>query len=407
MIVYLAWILIGGTIFLSTFYLSIYWGRDPRDEEAELDTEPSVSILMPAYNEEEVVESSIESALDLEYPNYELIFIDDGSSDSTLDKAKQYENNENLSVLEHDQNQGKAAALNTGLDFSDSKYVVVQDADSRVEPSLFEKALAQLEHEPDKAAVIGSINSFEHDSFIQRVQRIQYRLTNFYRSLMAEIGTLDVTPGAFSMYRASVVKDVGGFDVGNPTEDLEMAWKIREDGHDLGMVFGEYSSTHYPESFKKLYNQRVRWKRGSIVNSVKYRHMFLDREYGWFGVLQLPIHVITPLLAAVSLVMVLAGVVELLYTNLINFSAVGFTMPWVNLDLARIFLGMQLKIYLPLAAALVISGYVIKQAYSSAGENVRHPAALTLYYLGYFVIEAVFVMAAVLKEMFRTKRIWT
>jgi cellulose synthase/poly-beta-1,6-N-acetylglucosamine synthase-like glycosyltransferase len=407
MIVYLAWFLIGATIFLSTFYLSIYWNREQKNSYSELDQKPSISILMPAYNEEDMVEKSIESALELDYLNYKILFIDDGSTDCTLEKARKYKDNSNFKLLEHEENQGKAAALNTGLEASKSKYVAVQDADSRVESDLVEKAVAQLEHNPGTGAVIGSIKSFEHDSIIQRIQRIQYRLTNFYRSLMAEIGTLDVTPGAFSIYRASDIRDIGGFDVGNPTEDLEMAWKLREKGKDLGMVFGEYSSTHYPERFRDLYGQRVRWKRGSIYNSFKYKHMFFDRQYGRFGTLQLPIHVITPLLAAASLAMVLFGVFEGLYNFAVSFSAVGWTMPRFSFDLVRMFLGLQLKIYVPLLIGLGLTAYIIKMAYSEAGEDVRHPGALAIYYLGYFAFEAVFVMAAILKELFRTKRIWT
>lgn len=401
-----AWLLVGATIFLSFFYLNIYWNTE-EEEPAELSSTPSLTILMPAYNEENVVEESIESALSIDYPNYDVLLIDDGSTDSTLEKARKFEGREGFTLIEHEENQGKAAALNTGIENTDAEYIAVQDADSRVETELVEKTLAEMENNPDMGAVIGSIKSFSHNTFIQRMQRIQYRLTNFYRSLMAQIDTLDVTPGAFSIYRTEDVREVGGFDLDNPTEDLEMAWKLREHGKSLSMVFNEYSSTHYPETFKDLYHQRVRWKRGSIVNSFKYRHMFFDSSYGWFGKLQLPIHIMTPLLAAASLVMVFAGVLQQLYSAAINFSAVGLTFPALQFNLTRTILSMQWKIYLPLGAALVISGYVIKQAYGKAGEDVRHPAALAVYYLAYFAIEAVFVTAAILKEMFQTKRVWT
>lgn len=406
MIFYLAWVLIGATIFLSMFYLTIYWGEESEEEVPELSGNPSLTILMPAYNEEDVVEESVESALDVDYSNLEVFLIDDGSTDSTLEKARKYEDNEKFTIIEHEVNQGKAAALNTGIEKAESEYIVVQDADSRIGTDLVEKSLAKLEDKPELGAVIGAIDSFSHETFIQRMQRIQYRLTNFYRSLMARIDTLDVTPGAFSIYRMQDVRDVGGFDLNNPTEDLEMAWKLRENGKSIDMVFSEYSSTHYPETFKDLYNQRVRWKRGSIVNSIKYRHMFFDSRYGWFGRLQLPIHIMTPLLAAASFAMVIAGVVELAYSAAINFSAVGLTRPSFQLSLMRTLLNIQWKIYLPLGVALVISAYAIQQAYEKAGEEVRHPVALTAYYLVYFVIEAVFVTAAILKEMLRTERVW-
>jgi len=407
MIVFLAWFLIGATVFLSTFYLNIYWNHDPEKEEIpELDSKPSLSILMPAYNEESMVKDSIQSVLELDYSYCELVFVDDGSYDSTLEKASQFRDHQDIKIVEMEKNRGKAAALNKGIEQSNSEYVAVQDADSRVEEELVENALAKMEDNSQLGAVIGSIRSFEDDSFVQKIQKIQYRLTNFYRSLMAQIDTLDVTPGAFSVYRKKDVQEVDGFDEGNPTEDLEMAWKLRRNGKSIDMVYGEYSSTHYPRDFKGLYDQRVRWKRGSIVNSIKYRDMFLDSNYGWFGRIQLPIHVITPLLAAASLIMVAIGLIDQIYNAFITYSAVGLTLPSFEFNLLRTFLGIRTKIYLPLLAALIFSGYIIKQAYGKAGKEVDHPVALTVFYLGYFMIEAVFVMAAILKELFQTKRIW-
>ncbi|MFB6241377.1 MAG: glycosyltransferase family 2 protein [Candidatus Nanosalina sp.] len=408
MMTFLAWLLIGSSIFLVAFYMNIFRNTE-RDESYSLDTEPSVTILMAAYNEEDVVEEALENACDLDYGNYEVVLVDDGSTDSTLEKASAVESeNSILTVLEHAENRGKAAALNTGLEHIDSDYVVVHDADSRIDGDLLHKAAAKLEQKENLGAVIASIRPWRADTFIRKLQEVEYRMTNFYRSLMDHIGTIDVTPGAFSMYRTADVKAVGGFDVGNLTEDLEMAWSLRKYGRDLSMIYHTYSETEFPVDLRELYDQRVRWARGGILNAFKHRDMFFRRSYGWFGVLQLPIQFIMPAIAIIGLGMIFYGVVEGVFNLLVKWSAVGFVLPnFSSFGLYRTFLGMQWKIFLPLVASIGMTGYIVKHAYDHAGEEVKHPFGLVVYIFAYFAVQASFWFAAILKELFRTKRIWT
>lgn len=401
----LAWTLIGGATFLGLFYLNIHFNHE-QEEVPEPDSWPEVSILMPAYNEEGKVEESLENALELDYP-VEIVFVDDGSTDSTLEKAEKFSDAENLEIVEHQENQGKAEALNSGLVNVGTEYVVVQDADSVASSDLLEDAIARFEHGEDVGAVIGAIQNFDNDTLVRKLQRVQYQMTNFYRSLMASIGTLDVTPGAFSLYRTSDLREVGGFDPGNPTEDLEMAWRLRSQGKNLDMVFDSKSRTEFPHSIRALYNQRVRWKRGSIVNLVKYRKMFFNREYGWFGRLQLPIHMISPLLAAASLVLVIVGLSESVLNMALSASAIGFTLPNLqSLSLSRMLLNFQYKIYIPLILGMLVSGIMIRTAYREGGERVKNPLALGIYFLWFFAFQGFFTLSAILKEMLKTERVW-
>lgn len=407
MITFLAWALIGSTVFLGVFYLNIYRNSAAAGADSVKSGKPPVSVMMPAYNEEDVVEESLEAVLDLDYPRYNVFFVDDGSTDSTVEKAREFQNDPKLEIIEHGENRGKAAALNTALEKADSRYAVVLDADSRIEPGLLEKTVARFEGNRDLGAVIASIRPLSRDTFWRKLQSVQYRVTNFYRSLMSEIGTIDVTPGAFSMYRLSDLKELGGFDVGNPTEDLEIAWRLRRIGREVDMVYVDYSSTQYPATFRALYNQRVRWARGSLVNSFKHRDMFFDSDYGWFGRVQLPIHILSPVIAIASLLLIATGVVQRLFNFFIQVSAVGLNLPALqSFNLVRFFLNLPVKIYLPLAAGLVVSAYIIRSAYRKAGDSVSHPLALSVYYLAFFALYAFFWIAAVLKEIFRTKRVW-
>jgi cellulose synthase/poly-beta-1,6-N-acetylglucosamine synthase-like glycosyltransferase len=224
---------------------------------------------------------------------------------------------------------------------------------------------------------------------------------------MSRINTLDVTPGAFSMYRTADIRNVGGFDEGNITEDLEMAWSLRKSGKDLGMVYQKRSNTELPGSIKGLYDQRVRWARGFIVNAWKHRDMFFKKKYGWFGRFQLPLQAIFPVVTVVGLFMFLSGIGESIYNAAITYSSVGFVLPSFDFNALRMFLGLDLKVYIPLATSLMVVAVIMKQAYQKSGENVKHPVALTIYFFAYFIAKSFFWATAILKEMFRTKRIWT
>jgi cellulose synthase/poly-beta-1,6-N-acetylglucosamine synthase-like glycosyltransferase len=401
----LAWTLIGGATFLGLFYLNIYWNQE-REEVPELDSQPRVSILMPAYNEEGKIQESLENALNMEYP-VDVIVVDDGSTDSTLEKAREFSDAENIEIIEHEENRGKAEAMNTGLEYVDTEYVAVQDADSAASAELLEKAVARFESDKSLGSVIGAIQNFQSDTLVRKLQRVQYQMTNFYRSLMASIGTLDVTPGAFSLYRTTDLREVGGFDPGNPTEDLEMAWRLRHQGKGLDMVFSSESKTEFPEDLKSLYNQRVRWKRGSIINLVKYREMFFNKKYGWFGRLQLPLHTVSPLIAAASLLLVIVGLSESLFNLAVSASAIGFIMPDLqSLNLMSMVLNVQYKIYVPLFIGMIVSGVMIRTAYREGGKKVENPVALGIYFLWFFAFQGFFTLSAILKEMLKTERVW-
>lgn len=408
MILYIAWLLIFSSVFLSIFYLSIYSSVNDREEEIkEMDEYPSVTILMPAYNESNVVEEALNSVKELDYPNFNVIFVNDASTDDTLEKARKY-SSEKIEILEHNVNKGKAAALNTGLEEATGEYIVVQDADSKIESELLYKAVTKMDAERTLGAVIASIKPLKADNFVRKLQRVEYQLTNFYRMLMTEINTLNVTPGAFSIYRTVDVKNVGGFDEGNLTEDLEMAFNLRKHGKMFEMIYFDSSYTDFPGTFKDLYNQRVRWSRGFIYNGWKYKEMFFNKEYGYFGTLQLPMLVIMPALIITSFVMVFTGIAQAIYNYYLELSAIGLTLPDLMLqDFYLILLGANMKVYLPLLLSLVLVAFIIKTAYNYAGERPKNMPALLFYFFAYFLLQSVFWVAAVLKEMLRSRKVWT
>lgn len=403
-----AFSLVGSSVFFAAFYLFIYLNNDSVNNGVpSVDRYPPLTIVMPAYNEEGVVEESLSSVQDLDYPDYQIKFVDDGSTDDTLSIAREVADEEITEIIESPENQGKAAALNRGLDRTETDYMVVVDADSKVEGDILKEAAARIEADSNVGAVISAIMPLNQDTIVRRLQIVEYRVRDFYRRLMTDVNIIDVTPGAFSMYSTSDLRSIGGFDVGNLTEDLEMAWSLRREGRDIDMVREKRSLTELPADMNGLYNQRVRWARGHIQNLFKHSDMFFNGKYGWFGRFQMPATTSFALFSILGFAMVFWGIGEMLYNFALTVSTVGLTTPQLDLNPVRMFLATDVKIYAPLSMSLVMTGVVVKKAYEGFGEEVEHPLALGVYFFGYFMIKPVFWISAILKELFRTKRTWT
>ena len=406
MMLFLTWLLVASSCFVSFFYLSVYRGLDEQEICSKLEHWPKVSLIMPAYNEEHVVGESLENVLNLDYPDYEVIFVDDNSEDDTLQEVRKFKDDK-LNVLELPENFGKAGALNKALELVEGEFTVVHDADSVVEDGIIRQAVRKMSSNTELGGVIGRIQPLNENSFFRRLQITEYTLTNFYRRLMSRIDTLGVTPGPFSIYRTGDLKQLEGFDEGNLTEDLDVAWRLRKKGKSIGMVYRRTSYTELPKSFSSLKGQRVRWARGFMQNSRKHSGMFFNSEYGWFGKFQLPVQIIVPGVAVIGLGMILRGLGETVYNMYIQISATGlsFAMPQLNLWVSM--LNIQWKIYVPLFVSLLITAYLLREAYRCAEKPVKYSGSLIFYFFAFFSVKAYFWSVAIFKELFGKSRVWT
>ena len=404
-----AWLLVSSSVFLSAFYLSVYMSKeDPLHEEfKQPENWPSVSILVPAYNEESVVAESLENLLSLDYPDLDVIFIDDASTDSTLEKARKFKDKENLEIVELSENRGKAGALNAGLEKADTEFTVVQDADSVIDEGLLENAVSRITSEKNAGGVIARIRPLNRDSFIRKLQVVEYMMTNFYRKLMSSIDILDVTPGAFSIYRTADLKELGGFDEGNLTEDLDMAWRLRRKGRTVRMVYSEKSNTELPASFSALKGQRVRWARGFLYNLRKHFDLLFSSEHGWFSKFHLPVQFGVALASIAGLGVIVYGLAEGLFNTLVRISSVGLTFSFSSVNFTELLLSFQWKIYAPLVLGLFITAKLMNEAYRESGRKVEHPQSLVFYFFGFFLLKAFFWSTAFFKELFSTTKAWT
>jgi biofilm PGA synthesis N-glycosyltransferase PgaC len=225
---------------------------------------PGVSILIAAYNEEENLPETFRGLAGQDYPaEVEIVVVDDGSTDGTLNYLRSLRKPclEVISIP----HQGKAAALNAGLEAVSHRVLVTIDADTFLHPQALRRIVARLQQSPDCAAVAGSVlakNSRE--SHFTRLQEWDYFLGigAVKRQQGMYQGTL-VAQGSFSAFRTGVVRAARGWP-NRIGEDIVLTWALIGEGHQIVHEPTAIAFTKVPGTYRGFYRQRQRWARGMI-----------------------------------------------------------------------------------------------------------------------------------------------
>ena len=240
-----------------------------------------VSIVMPCYNEGEHIEEATESLLQLDYPSemLEIIIVDDKSTDNSVDIIKKYiSKHKNDKLIVNKENSGGAAEpTNIGIRASKYDYVAVADSDSSPEKDALKKMIGFLQQEEKVAAVTCAILSKKPQTFMQKLQSIEYQVIGFNRKLLDLVDAVYVTPGPFALYKKRVLLEVGLFDKKNLTQDIEIVWRLMSHGYKARMCLAAKTYSATPKKFKEWYKQRVRWNIGGTQTLIKYKN-FLFRK---------------------------------------------------------------------------------------------------------------------------------
>jgi cellulose synthase/poly-beta-1,6-N-acetylglucosamine synthase-like glycosyltransferase len=292
-----------------------------------------VSLIVPAYNEEVTVVETVKNLLKLNYPEYEIIVVNDGSKDETLSLLvsafhmiaveqpymKQVDSKPvravyrapahcNLIVVDKE-NGGKADALNAGINFSKYPVVVSMDADSVLEKEALVRIMTPFLQDSSVVAVGGVVRIANgcviRDGEIQeirlpktalgRLQTVEY-LRSFFTGRIgaASMGMLLIISGAFGAFRKEAVIAVGGYTLHCIGEDMELVVKLHRGLRNAGKPYkieflpDPICWTQPPENLKDLYRQRKRWQIGLINVLLRHRDMAFNPKYGKVGLLMLP-----------------------------------------------------------------------------------------------------------------------
>lgn len=250
-----------------------------REPEGEL---PPVSILIPAYNEAEVIGHAIESLLQLDYPTYEVIVVDDGSTDDTLEVARRWEGKASgveVRVLTK-RNGGKASALNAGIARSKYPFVMCMDADSWVDPGSLKAAMPHF-RDAAVGAVAGNVKVANRENLLTRLQALEYiEGLNMPRRAQGFIAAVNIVPGPVGVFRREALEEVGGYDTDTFAEDADLTLQLITSGWKIIYEDQAITWTQAPTRALDLIQQRYRWTRG-ILQALKkrkgvYWHPFPD-----------------------------------------------------------------------------------------------------------------------------------
>lgn len=270
-------------IILFLRYFSLLWfsylGHAERNVLGirELRELPPISILVPAYNEGRVMERALTSLMKLDYPDYEVLVIDDGSTDATLAIASEWEGQRgpgHFRVITKP-NGGKSSALNAGIAHSKHPLIMCMDADSYLEPQTLLKAARHFA-DPAVGAVAGNVKVENRRRIVARLQALEYiEGLNMPRRAQGFVAAVNIVPGPVGLFRREALDEVGGYDVDTFAEDADLTLKMMAAGWRVEYEDQAIAWTQAPESWRDLTQQRYRWTRGILQALRKRKGLFL------------------------------------------------------------------------------------------------------------------------------------
>ena len=225
---------------------------------------PGVTVLIPAYNEEAVIAISVAAAIAADYPELEVIVLDDGSTDATEAEALEAAAGDpRCRVIRDPVNRGKAEQLNVGFSQARHELVAVTDADTHMHPEALKLLVARISRSPLLAAVAGAPHVTNRGRFLLAMQVLEAAaIIGLIRRTQSLTGRVGVVAGVLALFRRDRVLAVGGYDPRMATEDIDLTWKLLLRGWHTAYEPRALVGMQVPASMRALWMQRKRWARG-------------------------------------------------------------------------------------------------------------------------------------------------
>jgi cellulose synthase/poly-beta-1,6-N-acetylglucosamine synthase-like glycosyltransferase len=400
---------------------------------------PGISVLVPGYNEEAGIVSSVRSLLDLRYPRHEVIVINDGSTDGTLDRlttafdlvpvrqavrthvqtkplraAYVSRRHPNLCVLDKE-NGGKSDALNAGINAAAYPYFCAIDADAVLAYDALLRIVQPMVDRPGVAVAAGGIVRIANGCRIEAGRVVEYGLpenrlatmqvVEYFRAfLVGRLGfdrlrCLVIISGAFGLFSRAIVDEVGGYAHGTVGEDMELVTRmqvhLRRQGEPFEITFvpDPVCWTEAPETFAGLSRQRRRWQRGLGETLWRHRRAMLNPQYGSLGLFALPYFLVFELLGCVFQAF---GLVVVLVAFALGAFSILFVLVFVAVSML---LGVLIS-----AGTVVLEEYVVHR-YERRREIARVVLYSTLESFGYKQLTSLWAVQGLI-DFLRRKGDW-
>ena len=231
---------------------------------------PPVTVLIAAYNEEGHIEDTIDGCLGIDYPNYEVVVVNDGSTDKTLAKVERYVAANKVRLFNKTINEGKAMALNDAIPFTTGEILVMIDADAVPDPQLIRMIVPHF-RSPRVGAVTGNPRVRNRRSLLCKLQAIEFAsIVSLQRRGARVWGKLLTMSGVVSAFHRHAILDAGMYSPQMATEDIDLTWKLQLKFYDIRYEPRAIVWMRVPVSLRGLWHQRRRWSRG--LGQVLRRH---------------------------------------------------------------------------------------------------------------------------------------
>lgn len=333
-----------------------------------------VSVLIPAFNEEKVIEASVRRILASRGPRIEVIVIDDGSKDGTSDIVRNAFGIDPRVTLLTIENGGKARALNHGLRVAKGDIVIALDADTQFEPDTVAK-LSRWFADPAIGAVAGNAKIGNRTNIVTRWQAVEYvTAQGLERRALSALDAITVVPGAVGAWRRAALDAVGGYPADTLAEDQDLTIAVQRAGWKVACDVDAIAWTEAPDTFHALFKQRYRWAFGTLQCLWKHRAALLlgkPRGLARFGMPQAWLfQILFSLISPIIDIALVASVVDT------GFRLYNHGYGAMQADLLTI-----LAFWSAFTAVDVLCGWI---AYRLEGQNERLPALrLLLQRFGY------------------------
>lgn len=268
----LVFVILGSAYQLFRMYVyflgTIQWKKTSQkliNTRSSFETSPKVSIIVPCYNEEKVLMQSLTSLDSVDYSPMEIVVVDDGSSDCTLEIAKKFaQTAKNKINIITQKNSGKASTLNIGISVASGEFLLCVDADSLVDSQSIMSGLRHFINNPQVVAVAGAVHVANPNQWLTDYQSLEYGLGDLQKACLANFGAVNVIPGPIGLFRKSALEAIGGYETTNTTfaEDTELTLRLIAAGGKIVFEPKMISYTEVPDTWLPLIRQRYRWTRG-------------------------------------------------------------------------------------------------------------------------------------------------
>jgi cellulose synthase/poly-beta-1,6-N-acetylglucosamine synthase-like glycosyltransferase/peptidoglycan/xylan/chitin deacetylase (PgdA/CDA1 family) len=249
---------------------------------------PSVTVLIPAHNEESVIVQTITSVLLSDHKALQIIVVNDGSTDRTRELLDTNFSREPRVHIIHQVNRGKAAALHLAMSQATTEFVVTIDADTEIESDAISKLLRHFS-DPNIGAVAGNVKVGNRSRWLTRWQALEYITSqNMEKRAFDLLNCITVVPGALGAWRKAAIEAAGGITADTVAEDADLTIAIRRLGWRVCYDEEAIAWTEAPEKASQLIRQRFRWTFGTLQSFWKHSGTLFRPKYGTLGWIALP-----------------------------------------------------------------------------------------------------------------------